>query len=263
MLCFAAGGVMAVGGWWLADRYSSTTAHWCGTVADGCCASAGCGTLHCPEQPATPPSPGPECEPVGCLQLTAAAPIVIRDEEAPAEPVPCPDNTDATHPMNLPDVNAAVAAAPPVDEPASVCPMIMPYCTDDVDAHCVVPRMPQADESVPLMCGCRQGTAESCDLPEHLDRPACQEDAHYHDQYPGMPYAGPAPKPASHAKQKPAAVPGQEECPVPDPAAPRLHKAHYPGKRFDCEECPAHPEVDTMEYRKSDGGLNEYGPGQL
>jgi hypothetical protein len=57
----------------------------------------------------------------------------------------------------------------------------------------------------------------------------------------------------------PTKRPGKDECS--EEVGPKRHKANYPGKCGRSEECPKHPEVDTMEYRRSDGGLNEYGPG--
>src|SRR5262249_39174358 len=135
---------------------------------------------------------------------------------------------------------------------------VMPYCNDEDDApHAVTPRMPHADEVPPM-----PGAAEACELPEHADHPDCQEDAHYNEHYPGVPYVCPPVQSVPHSKMRSGeCLPGQEECSEPDAPAPRLHKAHYPSKGIGCEGCPVHPEVDTMEYRKSDGGLNEYGPG--
>jgi hypothetical protein len=263
MLCFAAGGLVAIGGWVFASWAGKSRTCW-RSAAAGCRAVMGCPATSCPLEPEKPTSPPESMPDDAILQVSAApAPIVIRDDEHAAG---CPDANGDTHALMLPEWSTAVASAmalaTPANEPAAVCPMVMPYCTDDEEApKCKVPHMPLADEVVPMKHGV---CAEACEMPEHFDHPDCQEDAHYHEQYPGVPYVGPATKPMPHSEKKmPPAVPAEEECTEPGGPAPRLHRAHYPGKGCGCDGCPARPDVDTMEYRRSDGGLNEYGPGPL
>jgi hypothetical protein len=89
-------------------------------------------------------------------------------------------------------------------------------------------------------------------LPKSEAGPAdCCEDPHRHYQCPACPYTGQS----------------YPRCPATGGCAPRPQAA--PGgeggasKRKKCEEddCPIHPEVDTMEYRRSDGNLHDYGAG--
>jgi hypothetical protein len=103
--------------------------------------------------------------------------------------------------------------------------------------------------------------------------PKCQEDNHMHEHYPGCPsttcpYTGKS-YPSSKSNKKPEKsieplhkkVWDLEEASEVPPEMPKEHgKKPAPGK--ECEgknTCPRTQGVDTMEYRRSDGGLNEYG----
>jgi hypothetical protein len=110
-----------------------------------------------------------------------------------------------------------------------------------------------------------QTPAAGPDVPDgsatvHPGAPAkCQEDSAYPYQDPGCPYPGARP---AHPG-KPAAVPqtqgGAEEQSVP-PAKPSAHKTGRAMNDEGCEECPPHPEVDTMEFRPSDARPGEFDP---
>jgi len=99
-----------------------------------------------------------------------------------------------------------------------------------------------------------QGGAEEAE-PSHPSRPAnCQEDPSYDLQYPGCPYTGPR-----SGKQTPN-----------DPLLPlQEHKGVSPSnlmmqpKPKLNEEVPAHPEVDTMEFRPSDAQDGDFDPHPL
>jgi hypothetical protein len=209
-------------------------------------------------------------EMAGVLELPATAP--------PAGPAPIVIPEDDTPPAPPADENADLAplAAPGIDLNNEVNLVVMPYCEDDrapAPTH-----MPYADEGAEPTgaaeapparpkheClkaffmklfekkGDQSGTAEGTEEGEG--------DYHrYHpDHHPGCPsnycpYTGRCyPEPATPPKK---AHGGEEKS-----ESPKGHPAkHHKGCDKD-EGCPVHPDVDTMEYRKSDGRLDDYGPG--
>lgn len=107
------------------------------------------------------------------------------------------------------------------------------------------------------------GPAEELPFPteeeESQTEPKCQEDSHRHEHYSGCPrvtcpYTG---------KSYPATVPakkmGKEESSEEPPTQGKKSSEGKKGKN----ETPPNQGVDTMEYRPSDAGLNEYGPGPI
>jgi hypothetical protein len=138
----------------------------------------------------------------------------------------------------------------PQDRPPLSAPT-MPYCTDDTGA---------AASPVPNSGGDNAQTApkfswsdflKACGGCPDASKPPpdgqtnCREDVHHHEHYSGCPYIGPDR--------------------VDPPAAPKASRPGQGGKHRPrqgaTEDCPRHPEVDTMEFRRSDGSLNEYGTG--
>jgi hypothetical protein len=222
----------------------------------------------------------------------APAPIVIAEEEPelcrPLDPEACepPRPECAVAPMATGSlcppaiVNGNPGQAPAVEcrteDQFPTCPMVMPYCTDEEAPVEKAPRMPRADEEPALGAnakvqfqfwveGLKQGKEEqqTNGPAQGDDAPNCQEDEHYYEHYSGCPYTGyhlPSQRcPVTPIDAEPVKRPNQDECS--EESAPKKHKVNHPGKSVESEECPAHPDVDTMEYRRSDGGLNEYGPG--
>ncbi|MGH7227063.1 MAG: hypothetical protein ACRELF_27925, partial [Gemmataceae bacterium] len=219
--------------------------------------------------------------------IVEAAPIVIgEDEEMPCEPVAQP--VPAT---------IEIPAAQGLRQMANGCPIVMPYCQDDGEPPITPPIMPHADgdEDKPVSANEKKAddssedsenkdfkewmklfeeedkkdkspTAEELPAPteeeEPQAEPKCQEDSHLHEHYPGCPsvtcpYTG-----KSYPACEPPKQAGKEESSE-EPPPHRRKKPHH-GKGCQSEdECPRTPGVDTMEYRKSDGGLNEFGPGPL
>ena len=200
-------------------------------------------------------------EMAGVMELPAAeppagpAPIVIPEDDPPAAPA---DEGGAVAPV-------AATIEMPEDE---ACPRVMPYCEDGrapAPAH-----MPYADEGEEP-AGAADAPAEQpkCEcfkafLKKLIEKHACKPDAeaeggdpepgchHHHTGCPAntCPYTGRCyPEPPCPKK-----APGGAE----DSEGPAKH--HRKGCD-DGEGCPQHPEVDTMEYRKSDGRLDDYGPG--
>jgi hypothetical protein len=136
--------------------------------------------------------------------------------------------------------------------------------------------------------------------PEHAPAPPacpggtsdCQEDVHRHEQYPGCPHTGcPATGGCPHCPSTGCPAGGCphgssmgcptggscQPCPATAPPAKKgeeepsddgkvVHRTYkfkffkHNGK-MDEEEFPRHPEVDTMEYRASDGDVHHYGTG--
>jgi hypothetical protein len=182
--------------------------------------------------------------------------------------------------------------------PAEPFPMAMPYCADedvtpksmsyayedDKDPAAAEPRSSghawkfgmglfrsdtHGKKSTP-------GDSEDCEAYEPLHAPACEP-------LPAPDYE-PLPAPACeedcpHGKgcspkggmrgacTVPAQTPGKDEAgaePAATPKEKHTKVLHRSPKGYDRgEDCPTHPEIDTMEFRPSDGKLNEYGPGPL
>jgi hypothetical protein len=312
--CCTAAGVLAAGGVYTAARYACCHPD---TVVGGLAATtATSAVLHllgrrtsqetaaqtCPADLCIPDEPRPIDPPATAdagwanewehaRPLYGSAPIVIHDDDPPAAESNdgpdyakhCPGHytTGTLCPPAIVGAAGVSEASPPTDndETATVCPAVMPYCTDDEAPAAGVPAMPPAEEDKGAAemhaewfrfwmgffheSGPAKGTTETA-VPPAGDTPKCQEDPHYHEHYSGVPYTGgiqPAPSyQAKSTSPNTAKKPGQEECS--EPATPKKHKANYPGgKCGKTDECPAHPEIDTMEYRRSDGRLDEYGPG--
>jgi hypothetical protein len=141
----------------------------------------------------------------------------------------------------------------------------MTYCTDEEVVEPGVPRMPYAPEGSLMH---EQPRSFWMSLLQNMSRgaaPQCQEDIHQYEHFSGCPYIAPAKLDRPQLSVPAVAAPkgrGQDEC-CEEAAtpAPKIHKTKYQAVPKSKEDCPRHPEVDTMEYRKSDGGLNEYGPG--
>ncbi len=214
-------------------------------------------------------------EMAGVLDLPAAeppagpAPIVIPDDDLP--PAPPADEDAAVTPV----------AATAVDAEGEGCPPVMPYCADGrapAPAH-----MPYAEEgeepagaadapAAPPKCAglmtflkkffaqhpCEAGTTEEAEGGAAKDasgEPGCRHCPHHsgcptnYCPYTGRTYPEPT-APAARPKKSPG---GAEDSEAP--------AKHHPKGCDEGEGCPLHPEVDTMEYRKSDGRLDDYGPG--
>jgi hypothetical protein len=213
-----------------------------------------------------------------------AAPIVIDEDD------PMPREQAAQAPPATIDITG-------VQNPEVVakgCPIVMPYCRDTDDEPMTPPIMPGADagDDKPVGAGEKKagdaseekGTvfkewmklfeagkeeksppAEQLPAPmegeEPQAEPKCQEDSHLHEHYSGCPrvtcpYTG-----KSYPSCPPATKTGKEES---SEEPPQHGKKSHPGKGGkDKDECPRTQGVDTMEYRSSDAGLNEYGPGPL
>jgi hypothetical protein len=207
-------------------------------------------------------------EMAGVMELPAAepagpAPIVIPEDDTPPAP-PADENGNVTP-----------VAASTIDMPESeVVPAVMAYCEDGrapAPAH-----MPYADEgqepagatdaepAQPKKCEClkvffkklfakpegQPGTTESAEEGETKGEDYHRYHPEHHSGCPAnyCPYTGRC----YPEKAAPKSHGGEEDSEAPAPHGKGCDKG---------EGCPKHPEVDTMEYRKSDGHLDDYGPG--
>lgn len=218
------------------------------------------------------------------------APIIIHEDEpmlgeVTAEPVPTPPTPIEMAGMESQEV------------PSKGSPIAMPYCSDDDDEPATPPKMPRADASNCQKTGdsctkaeqnafkawmelfeegkdMKSPSAEELPAPKEeapQSEPKCQEDCHRHEHYSGCPRTTCPYSDKNHKEPPPAATylpynlgmkqkkkGGEESSEEPPHPQPKPH----PGKDAkEKEECPRTRGVDTMEYRKSDGGLDEYGPG--
>ncbi len=213
-----------------------------------------------------------------------AAPIVIHeDEPMPREEgMPAPPAAIVLNERNFEMAEMQGQEVPPKGGPTA-----MPYCRDDEDEPATPPKMPRSKDGAGVEDNIfkawidlfREGNKEKApeveELPPPVEEepraePKCQEDSHLHEQYPGCPrttcpfsgkdrmekYYKRVWELDSKLKNK-----GSEESSEEPP-----HSGEKPHQSKDCkdkEECPRTKGVDTMEYRKSDAGLDEYGPGPV
>lgn len=189
-----------------------------------------------------------------------AAPIVIGEED----PMPREEAEDAGPASN------DVAAMQRQEIPPKDCPVFMPYCRDDDEETETPPKMPRAEADAKTKHSdfrewmelfeenkvAESSSVEELPPPKEWDPnadPKCQEDSHLHEHYPGCPRTT---CPYCPIKKKG----GEESSEEPQQPAKKPEPSEN-GK--DKEQCPRTQGVDTMEYRKSDAGLDEYGPGRV
>lgn len=241
---------------------------------------------HIPADPTPcPPAPAAEksiCEKVmEAIQLPAdpnppPASIVIHEEVPQAAPPPAAGKEETSEWQKVEPKDAEVIPTPPsplmsdlATGPAP-CPDVMPYASEDGEPA-QAERMPYAagDESqepTSPQPEDRSDADKAAQPSEPQNAPECKEDPNYHHHYSGCPsttccpYTGRCyPSTPSYQPSTPKTG-GQDESSEPK-AKKKKHTSKKQPMGLDNENCPTHPEVDTMEYRKSDGGLNEYGPG--
>lgn len=225
------------------------------------------------------------------IEFRAADPIVIHEDvpmpqEIPPRPSPPVDMTGMQTPAMLANGCAIVMPYCQDDGEEPTTPPIMPGAEDENGEPIVVDEKKADDlsedsedttfkEWMNLFEAGTEDTPPSAEeLPapteeeEDLEEPKCQEDSHRHEHYPGCPpvtcpYTG-----KLHCDQ--LKLKGGEESNEEPPhgrnydilGGPRPHgKKRHSGKSSeDKDECPRTQGVDTMEFRPSDGGLDEYGP---
>lgn len=218
------------------------------------------------------------CQPVSGVPTASGEPVVPAEDPyvayfPPPSPNPC---------VGVPVMPPAATVLPG----DGVVPAFMSYCVDDQDSPSVMPyaldadepkaEMPTAEESaVEFWKAFFKGSAPDCGkkgCPDAArpknDGSECQEDPGYHHHYPGCPHSGYCPY---SGKALPQAAPSESKTtPAAEPCCPKgCPEGCCPGKtgtptkakdegKKGC--CPAHPGgLDTMEFRKSDLRINEFG----
>jgi hypothetical protein len=179
------------------------------------------------------PEPGPIV-----VANSGTAPIVICEDDSPAiTPPPAPPeyNLPPTEASGFEPVSSFSPAGTECMAPDSAtAPQVMPYCHDE-DVYELLP-MPTEETQILPMPRLIEGDAglsldtESIDEGRLLRCIGC---------------------PAAATK---------------DPRETIHHAVHRKLGIFGChddENCPEHPEIDTMEFRPSDGHLYDFGPGSL
>jgi hypothetical protein len=144
--------------------------------------------------------------------------------------------------------------APCIDDDESA-PATMPY----VDDVAVAPpkARPNRWKRMPNdYSGCEESEAGG-----QVHGADCREDPAYPYQYPGCPYIGPSATPGVYHRlpAMPRDVPPREIYRAAHftlvPQAPESSPAKNSARDA---ECPAHPEVDTMEFRRNDAKPGEF-----
>jgi hypothetical protein len=184
----------------------------------------------------------------------SAAPIVIPEDDnsqARISPPPMP-GTIEFHPDAPFDPQTE---CPPPS--GNLAPPTMPRCHDE--EQCEVLPMPTEVEMLPMP------SVEELPMPtaEEEQEFGLEEPDKCHEDCTGQHHDSGCP----HMSQPPASEPsdGGEEASEPRSSSKSALKKilRFKARHPMDEACPVHPEVDTMEYRASDGQLYDYGPGEL
>lgn len=216
-----------------------------------------------PTVPATiemPDLPGQEIPPNGC---PIVMPLCQDDDELPVTPprMPFAEENDSPRP--------ASTYLPYNHKPAKAQAKKTGDSSEEAEATDFKEWMKLFEE------GKKDNSSSVEELPapteeEAQDEPKCQEDGHLHEHYSGCPrvtcpYGGKNEMEKNHKRtwdiDPKANKKGKEESSEEPPQAGQ--KSHS-GNDDKSKDHPLPTQgVDTMEYRPSDGGLNEYGPGPL
>lgn len=215
----------------------------------------------------------------------AADKIVAAAQEAlPPEPaaivIPEEESIPRTEVVEAPPSTIDITGFQGQEMSDRSCPMVMPYCVDDEEPM-PQPRMPYVDAGKKQADGSEasedeafkawmklfdEGSKENKEkkaidaeeLPQPKEEPKseskCEEDLHRHEQYPGCPHVTCPYTGKTYPARAPLKKRGKEE------SSEEPDGSNRPGAK---ENTPRTQGVDTMEYRPSDGGLNEYGRGPL
>jgi hypothetical protein len=206
-----------------------------------------------------------------------SAPIVIHEDD----PMPLQEAAPvAPTSIVLNERNFETAEIQGQEIPLKGCPTVMPHCQDDEDEPATPPKMQRADAGdgmehsvfkawMELFTeGNKEKTPALEELPppkeeEPQEEPKCEEDRHLHEQYPGCPRTT-CPSTGKTIERSFKGIWDLDSKLKKKGSQESSEEPPHPSK--DCkgkEECPRTKGVDTMEYRKSDAGLDEYGPGPV
>jgi hypothetical protein len=229
-----------------------------------------------PADPEPAPVPEPAC-PAPCPAHVGSE-VILRPAPMLGKIVIQPDDDSvADRPQVIPTGGDA--------EEAEFIPPPMPHASED---HDVPPPMPYATDAAPA----EEPQAEGVDAFWQLFRdaaghcteaggaeaseahpaatPDCREDPQYDQQYPGCPAMGPCPRGGCGGHCGPCPAPRHDEPTVEDKAEPpaNLDGADEPSETPESKpdeskgcpdaKAPGHRDVDTTEYRPSDGNPIDY-----
>ena len=186
------------------------------------------------------------------------------------------------------DLKPTSHSEPPVADSDDDFPKTMPHCLDMEDMPDVMP--PAADSKpasstdplfrfwLDLFENAAQESEEESQYFHDEEPPQCLEDPTYQYQYPGCPFTGKCPGEKQSGTPKitdpvPAVKPnknsstgdsikrkaGKKTDPKKYELPARLRQL-VPGDSTEAQEEPAHPEVDTTEFRPSDARPGEFDP---
>lgn len=194
------------------------------------------------------------------VESTGPAPIVIREDE-PAEIASVPETIDL-----------AIFKGPMAPADAAVGTLTMPYCAEDAPPP--MPYVSDGDEAdagelswaKPYEVEHAKGCTYKQPRTEDSEAPRCEVVPAHYQHYSGTPPLGSCPYacPHHHSDYKPMPLGvGQEPTEALKDLQPvgstiQRHESFKPNEKG---KLPRQAVVDTMEYRKSDGKLNDFGPG--
>jgi hypothetical protein len=180
------------------------------------------------------PEPGPIV-----VSNTGTAPIIICEDEKPCVP-PLPEWEGSlpavaqSAPIEPDGAISPTAAECPADVSATAPPALMPYCHDEAEFE-LLPMPTEEPECLPMP---RPVEEDEDGLSLHKGPISDGQLLHCV----GYPAGTEAPSKLIHGSL-------------------RRKLSIFPDE--DDENCPLHPEIDTMEFRPSDRHLYDYGPGSL
>jgi hypothetical protein len=182
---------------------------------------------------------------------------------------------------------------PPIAKEEDDFPNTMPHCLDDAEMPDMMPGAVDSGSTksndplfefwLGLFESARDGEAPAEPARYYHDEepPQCLEDPTYQYQYPGCPYTGKSPqeeksgipkmmKPAPDVKpmqKSPDDLPaGSKRRTIKGMTDPKKYelparlRQNLPGDSTEAQEEPAHPDVDTTEFRPSDAHPGDFDP---
>lgn len=144
------------------------------------------------------------------------------------------------------------------EDKSSAAPDTMPYCDDDEPLFELWKNLFENDDSKKEPPAVMDKDEESETLDGRL-----QEDPHYHHQYPGCPHSGSTCCPYT-GRCYPDRPQSEMKPTVPPIVAKKKKKKDSSSQKRTSrkisipEATPTHPDIDTMEFRKSDAPKNDH-----
>lgn len=262
-----------------------------GRLVSRCCSGArtssttyrtcGCQIIEDAPLDEIPSDPTPIEEPLNVaaasnIDPVSPPPIVISEDELPSGPVA------------IETVDLAIYKGPAAPAEGPACPLTMAYCEEDLPPMAFVGEgeESEADADSARVENDEKSEGEDCSDAEcaihEAVAPRCEESRHYHEHYSGCPATGSCPYSGCYGADRHNLIPPPVKSPEPksevgqteeseepphdstdETPGPQSHKSLKPNDNATDSWQGASPEVDTMEYRRSDGNLGEFGPGPV